>query len=141
MTTGGYYGNSDRRDLAAQWGSLCERFHEIRLGAHRYNLIDIWRQLVKAEPDDCRDLAAWRRLDDQINRLADQEADQDVRHGGEGREHSADDGWDDQWDDAGDEYACPVGKCDRRARAPLGIPPRCELFRAEMTRCRDQPDG
>ena len=143
MTAPGPAEDTDNGGLAAQWRSLCERFHEIRLGAHRHNLLDAWRRLVTANPDDPGILAEWQALDERILRLNEQEAQDAVRHGTEaGREdNEADgDGWDD-WDGWRDEYGCPVGRCDRKARSFLGAAaPRCELFDAEMTPLPAQPD-
>jgi hypothetical protein len=121
-------------DPAAQWRSLCERFHEIRLGAYRHDLIDAWRQVTKASPDTPVRLAAWQQLDEQIRLLDDQELDNAVRGVAFGDS-------DDDWDDWGDEYGCPAGKCDRTVRSFLGIIPRCELFGREMTKLRAGPDA
>jgi hypothetical protein len=130
--------NTDKSALAAQWRSLCERFHEIRLGASRHNLLDAWRRLVKAGPDDPQALSEWRGLDERIRHLDEQESQDAVRYDGE--EGSDDWGsWND-WDGGGDEYGCPVGQCDRRARSLLGAVPRCELFGAEMTPLASPPE-
>lgn len=139
MAAGGISGNGGAADLAAQWGSLCERFHEIRLGAYRHELVDDWRLVAKADPDDPASLTAWQRLDERIWLLDDQELDTAIRHGDGG---SVEDDYgtdDDYWDDWGDEYICPVRKCERTVRSPLGLPPRCELFHSEMTRRHAQP--
>jgi hypothetical protein len=61
----GGFGGSDA-EQAAQWRSLCERFHEIRLGAHLHGLTEAWQQVAKADPDTPGRLAAWRQLDEQI---------------------------------------------------------------------------
>lgn len=123
--------------LAAQWRSLCERFREIRLGAARHDLLDAWR-LVKANPDDPDALSGWQRLDERIRHLDEQESQGAVRYGADGGEAGSDD-WA-SWDGWGDEYGCPVGRCDRKARAFLGAVPRCELFGAEMTPLAARPD-
>lgn len=137
-------------DQAAQWRSLCERFHEIRLGAYRHDLIDAWQQVAKAPPDTPGKLAAWQQLEEQIQLLDDEELDNAVRGVAFGASNdasndssndSSNDTGDDDWDDWGDEYSCPAGKCDRRVRSFLGIPPRCELFRSEMTQLRAEPDA
>jgi hypothetical protein len=126
LIPGGFSGN--RPTVApAQWRSLCERFYEIRSGAYRHDLVDAWDQLVQADPDAPGRLAAWQRLDEQIKLLDDGESDNVVRGGGAGGSTTSDD-----WDDWGDEYVCPVGKCDRRQRSFLDTPPRCELFRSAM---------
>jgi hypothetical protein len=123
---------------------LCERFHEIRLGSHRHNLLDTWRRLVTANSDGPDALSEWQRLDERIRHLDGQESQGAVRHGTEGGETGSDhwdgsDDWD-HWGDWGDEYGCPVGRCDRKARSFLGAVPRCELFGAEMTPLAAQPD-
>jgi len=136
VTAGGPSGTAD---LAKQWGSLCERFHEIRLGAFRHGLVEDWRQVARADPDAPGCLAAWLGLDQRIQVLDDQESDYAVRYGETADVTCGDGSGIDDWDNWGDEYACPVGRCDRTARSPLGIPPRCELFRQEMTRLQAQP--
>lgn len=144
MTAQGPDEDTDNGGLAAQWRSLCERFHEIRLGAHRHNLLDAWRRLVKANPDDPGMLAEWQGLDERIRHLDEQESQDAVRYGGDGGETGSDDNeadrddWD-GWDGWGDEYGCPMGRCDRKARSFLGAVPRCELFGAEMAPLPAQP--
>jgi hypothetical protein len=129
--------DTDNGGLAAQWRSLCERFHEIRLGAYRHNLPDAWRRLVKANPDDPNALSEWQRLDERIRRLDEQESQDTVRYGTDDGETGDDWG---SWAGLGDEYGCPVGRCDRKAQSFLGAVPRCELFGAEMTPLAAQPD-
>jgi len=131
-------GGGDQDGTAAQWGSLCERFHDIRLGAYRHDLAGAWRRVATADTDAPGMLTAWQDLDEQIRRLDVDEWGNAVRNAG--GDSDGDDDWDD-WDSQGDEYACPVGKCDRRVRSALGIPPRCELLRRDMTRLRAQPDA
>jgi hypothetical protein len=126
LISGGFSGN--RPTVAtAQWRSLCERFYEIRSGAYRHDLVDAWHQLVRADPDAPGKLAAWQHLDEQIRLLDDGESKYVVRGGGADDSTTSDD-----WDDWGDEYVCPVGKCDRRQRSFLDTPPRCELFHSAM---------
>jgi hypothetical protein len=138
LTAPGPDQDTDNGGLAAQWRSLCERFHEIRLGAHRHNLLDAWRRLVKPIPDDPDALSEWQRLDERIRHLDEQESQGAVRYGTDGDETGGDD-WG-SWDGWGDEYGCPVGRCDRKTRSFLGAVPRCELFGAEMTPLAGQPD-
>jgi hypothetical protein len=131
---------------AAQWRSLCERFHEIRLGASRHNLLEAWQQLIRADPDDLGTLAGWLRLDERIRHLDEQESQGAVRHGTSDGETASDDkgadsgNWDD-WEGWGDEYGCPVRRCERKVKAFLGAAPRCELFGVEMTPFPVRPGG
>jgi hypothetical protein len=146
LTEPGADENTGNGDPSAEWRSLCERFHEIRLGAYRHNLADGWRRLTLADPDGPGMLAGWRRLDEQIRHLDEQESQDAVRYGADGDDtgdHDSEaysDDWED-WDGWGDEYGCPVGRCDRKVKSFLGGTPRCELFRAEMARLPAQPQG
>jgi hypothetical protein len=143
VTASGPEGATGNGDPAAQWRLMCERFHEIRLGASRHNVLETWQRLANADPDDPGTLAGWRQLDEQIQHLDEQESQDAVRYGGEsGDEDNAAEGddWDD-WDWWGDNYGCPMGRCDRKARSFLGAAPRCELFGAEMTPLPAKPDG
>lgn len=137
MTAPGTDGETGNGDLAAQWSFLCERFHEIRLGSHRHNLVDTWRRLKTTNPDDPDALSGWQELDERIRQLDERESRDAVRYGTGGGEAASDD-WD-RWDDLGDEFGCPVGRCDRKARAFLGAVPRCELFGCEMIPITAQP--
>ena len=128
MIPGGFSGNGDTVATTAQWRVLCERFHEIRSGAYRHDLIDAWHQLVRSDPDAPGTLAAWQRLDEQIKLLDQGESDYVVRGDAADDSTASDD-----WGDWGDEYVCPAGKCDRRQRSFLDSPPRCELFHSAMT--------
>lgn len=112
---------------SARWRSICERFHDIRLGAYRHGLADAWRQLASADPAAQGLLARWEQLDEQIFVLDEDDELQFARRGG----HAADDD-DDDWDDIADEYVCPTGRCDRREISHLGLVPRCELSRCDM---------
>lgn len=112
---------------SARWRSLCERFHDIRLGAYRHNLVHTWRELSSTDPDAPGLLAEWELLDEQILVLDAQETAHVTRHWNGDAADSEDD-----WDDEGDEYVCPAGRCDRQLRSFLGVVPRCELFRREM---------
>lgn len=118
---------SGENDLTfARWRSICERFHDIRLGAYRHGLADTWRQLAAADPATEGLLARWEQLDEQILVLDEDDELQFARRGG----HAAD--ADDEWDDDAGEYICPTGRCDRREIANLGLTPRCELSRRDM---------
>jgi hypothetical protein len=119
--------DSGEDDLTfARWRSICERFHDIRLGAYRHGLADTWRQLATADPAAEGLLARWERLDEQILALDEDNELRFARRGG----HAAHDD-DDEWDAAAD-YVCPTGRCDRREIANLGLAPRCELSHCEM---------
>lgn len=109
----------------ARWRSICERFHDIRLGAYRHGLADTWRQLASADPATEGLLARWEQLDEQILVLDEDDELQFARRSG----HEADD---DDWDDDAAEYVCPTGRCDRHEIASLGLVPRCELSRCDM---------
>jgi len=120
---------------SARWRSLCERFHEIQLGAYRHNLIDTWRRLASANPSAPGLLAEWEQLDEEILVLDEQESAHTTRHWN-GDIVGAED---DDWDDEGDEYVCPEGRCDRRLNSFLEVVPRCELFRREMAPRSSRP--
>jgi len=139
LTAQGFDEDTGNGDPATQWRSLCERFHEIRLAAYRYNLQDTWRRLVRADPDNPVTLTGWQQLDEQISRLDKQESQDAVRYGTEGSDD--DNGTDsDDWDDWGDEYSCALGRCDRKVRSFLGLKPRCELFNTEMKPLPARPE-
>jgi hypothetical protein len=127
LIPGVFSGNGDAAAPAAQWRSLCERFYEIRSAAYRHNLVDAWHQLVQADPEAPDKLAAWQRLAGQIKLLDERESACVVRGGPEDDSTAIDD-----WDGWGDEYVCPVHKCDRRERSFVDTPPRCELFHTAM---------
>lgn len=112
---------------SARWRSLCERFHEIRLGASRHGLSDTWHQLASADPVTPDLLTQWEMLDEQILTL-----DQDDDYGFARRGFDPAEFEDDDWDAAADEYVCPTRRCDRRETSYLGVIPRCELFRRDM---------
>jgi hypothetical protein len=103
------------------------------LGAFRHNLLETWRYLIEADPDDPGTLARWRRLDEDIRRLDEQESEHAVRYGAIDDANKADDDDWDGWDGWGNEYGCPVHRCERKAKAFLSVAPRCDLFGTEMT--------
>ncbi len=112
----------------ARWGSVCEDFTVIRLGAYRHDLAASWRKLAEATPGTPHLLDDWELLRDQIDELDELDGGIVTRHW-PGQLADASE-FDD--DDEGTEYVCPADRCDRLASAPFGAQPRCELLGTPM---------
>jgi hypothetical protein len=149
MTAAGGTADSARdRGASARWSSLCERSNAIELGANRHKLRDTWQELRSADAGRPDLLEAWEQLDREIRECDEFVAEHATRsYDGEGAESDPDEA--DEWDTEGDEFACPLGRCDRQggpvfstARRGFGLSqgslaaaraPRCRLFDRAMS--------
>ncbi len=134
-------GGASDGGAAARWRSLCDRSRDIKLGAFRHMLTSTWQALDSADADSPGLLDAWERLDRQISKFDQLEAEHATRGfhshpiGPENDEY-------DEWDAEGDEFVCPLGRCDRMSSPARGWTaqggaapdraPRCLLFGREM---------
>jgi hypothetical protein len=117
------------------WDDVCERFHDIRVGAYAHSLQDQWRTLVtEPGPPTATLLSRWRDLVAEIERLDAGRDDSTVRHGDDeetAADRETDSAWLDEWEPTSEEFGCPGDLC-RRVRTTLLLAPRCWLLDRDM---------